>query len=182
MRRSGRGYSDEQFLFEAFELGEERAIAYYIEHYITNQGCVKRSEKNVSLKLLPATAVARNKDLDRLRAVRLSTDPTKLQPLRTEFPKKDIVAELDQLRECVYPDIPNHGLADNRETLVGCLCQYRAKYFLDYPEVHENTKESVEALEIEDTFTAPESREEQINHNIYSLDEDMFVNFQNHIH
>jgi len=166
---------------KAFELGEQRAIAYYIEHHITNRGCVKRSEKHVSLKLLPATAAARNKDLDRLRAVRLSTDPTKLQPLRTEFPKKDIVAELDQLRECVYPDIPNHGLADNRETLVGCLCQYRAKYFLDYPEVHENTKESVEALEIEDTFTAPESREEQINHNIYSLDEDMFVNFQNHI-
>lgn len=140
----------------AFDLGEERAIRCYMEHDILNRGTATRSEEAVSLKLLPTAATVRTADFEKLRVIWLSVDAKELLPLKKEFPKQVIMKDLGELRTCLYPEIPEFTSRSTREEIVKSLCEHRAKYFNDFPRVREETEASVETLDLEDTFTAPE--------------------------
>lgn len=167
----------------AFDLGQSRAIAYFQQHHIYDRQMVRRSEDNVSLKLLPTEALLRKRDLHRLKTVRLSIEVNELIPLTREFPVKDILKELDELRQCVYPEIPVFSTAGvARKTLLECLCVFRAQYFQEFPNVYESTLVSVEAIESDDALTTPESRQQQAKSLIYSLDIDAIDVFNQKYH
>ena len=165
----------------AFDLGQQRATAYYANHHVLNRGAVTRSENEVSLKLLPIDSMTREKDLGKLKALRVSTEPKELEPLTKEFPIKKMLQELGELRECLYPEIPEDLARMKRSELVKLLCKHRKQYFLDHPQVYEDTLASVYELDKADTITSPDSRREQIKSMIYSLDDDAVALFQSKV-
>jgi hypothetical protein len=161
-----------------FDLGVERAKAYFIEHHVRRRYPTKRSEGIVSLKLLPTTHDQRVRDLEKTRTVRLSVEPRELEPMRSEFPKEKILEELNHFREYCFPEMPEYKISEGRPELVRVFCKYRKRYFELYPEVYQETKEATEQLDRSDRATNQNSRIQQIKSPIYSLTEEAKERFR----
>ena len=164
-------------ILEGFEIGINRGIDYFIEHHLVNRYIKKRSEVNVSLKLLPTNHDIRTKDLERTKAIRLSIDPNELYQLEKYFNKDQIITALDWLRDDFYPGIPEYNKKHTRKELCDALCNYRERYFHEFPEVPQMKKEAIDQLDASDACTTKTKREEQIKGRIYQLDDDVIHNF-----
>lgn len=154
-----------------YDLGVERAIAYFVQHHIDSRFSTTRSEDDVSLKLLPTTHNQRAKDLEITRIIRLSVSVDELRPLSSEFPRKKLVEELDHLRRFCFPEMPEYKESHGRPRLLDAFCQYRKRYFELHPEVFEEVKESLEHLDLSDASSSEVERSTQVQSPIYSLDE-----------
>lgn len=161
----------------AYETGENRVRDYYKKWHIQNRHPEKRQGLNRTLKLIPSQSSVRQADIKKMKVVKLSTDPAELKDLKNEYPKKDIIRDLDHLRETHYPQIPLVSDRNKRESLLGHLCTWRERYFREFPRVFEQHLERAEAVEWNDNRTDYDTRSEELKHFIYSLEEDTVNRF-----
>lgn len=161
----------------AYAIGEERLRNYYIEWHITNRHAASRAGVDRQLKLIPSQSSRRKKEIEEHRLVRLSTSVDELRDLKKLFPIQKIKEDLDQLRESHYPEIPESAGLGRREECLIELCKWRKQYFEDFPWILEEMEELADWDEFEDNQTDIESRQEALEHFIFSLHSDTVNNF-----
>ena len=133
-------------LLGAFDLGIDRSVAYFVNHYIRHRYQKSKSERNNSLKLLPTTHKGREKDINTTIAIVLSVSEVKIPPLSRDFPWTMIVEELRYLRDFEFLEMRKYVDTEDQPTLVKALCHYRKRYFESNPDIYRETKESIKEL------------------------------------
>lgn len=162
-------------ILNGFEIGINRSINYFKQHHIINQHQKKRSEAEVSLKQLPTNAAMRKDDLNRMKIIRLSTNPKDIEPLSRYYQKNRIIETLSCMRDELYPDIPDNDTlkAFKRRDLVVILCEQRKKYFDEFPEVLQRKTEELNEVDEADSRTTKATRKEHIKGRLYQLDKEI---------
>ena len=117
---------------EAFDIGERRALDYFIEWHIKNRYPTERKQTNEKMKLLPTQVARREADLKEMRIIKLSVSQNEIMPLTRTFPMRKILADLDYLHDEFYPELPVFSTGkNNRREIVEALCVWRKDYLMN---------------------------------------------------
>ena len=166
-------------LLDAPRIGLDRIRDYYIEFHINQRFPTTRRGLKDSLKTLPTTHLRRLQDINITRKIRCSTNPDDFKKLQNYYDRKDIVQELTHLRNFFFADMETYNENQPRPLLVDALCEWRKIFFETYPMMYQNAWDSVEEMAESEAQTTTESRSEQIQSTLYSLDQEIVELYRN---
>lgn len=160
-------------LLRVTTIGLERAIPYYVEHHIKNRHGKTRSEKVVSLRRVPSSAEARQGNKTTEILARTSTNLEKLLGLKRRLTIPRIKEELVWLRNMYEDDIPPDTELNTmkRHVLMFVLCEFRSRYYTDFPGMHKCLQELVESEFEMGTLSNAAERRTELNIPLFLLDE-----------
>lgn len=156
-------------ILRIFSIGTERAIAYYKKFYIESRDQNSRPEDEVSLKLISGTALARIGDLANELIIKTCTSAVELLKER-KLTVKILKQELVYLRD-MYDEIPSDSDLNklDRPRLVFLLSQWRAHYYMDFPNMVEFHKDLLNAQFEAGSESTAEERETELACKFLSL-------------